>query len=177
MTRRGSTGRSLGSGTLSARRRRHGEARSLLPLAVANHRRLRSRPPPSPAILRRVRGLLRLLRTSCPRPSPRRSEGRCRRCTLSRRRRVLLTLTRTSAWGIISLISFFNGDKVLNKIMVQGRMRGSWLLSRLRWWPLRRRRRLVQRVIRRTRGPLSARAAQFRRPPPLRTWQAPCPGS
>jgi hypothetical protein len=32
--RRGSAGWSLGSGTLSARRRRHGEARSLPPLAV-----------------------------------------------------------------------------------------------------------------------------------------------
>jgi hypothetical protein len=37
---------------------------------------------------------------------------------------------------------FFYGDWVLNKIMVQGRMRGSWLLSRLRWRPHHLRRRL-----------------------------------
>jgi hypothetical protein len=106
--RRGSAGRSLGSGTLSARRRRRGEARSLPPLAVENHRRLRSRPPPGPASLRWVRGLLLLARASCPRSSPRRSEGRCRRRALTWRRRVLPTLTRTSAWGIISLVSFFS---------------------------------------------------------------------
>jgi hypothetical protein len=72
---------------------------------------------------------------------------------------------------------FFYGDWVLNKIMVQGRMRGSWLLSRLRWWPLRRRWRLVRRVLHRTRGPTSERAARFRRPPPLKMWRALCPSS
>jgi hypothetical protein len=35
-------------------------------------------------------------------------------------------------------------DSVLNKVMVQGRMRGSWLLSHLRWRPLRLRWRLEQ---------------------------------
>jgi hypothetical protein len=44
-----SAGRSLGSGTLSARQRRRGEARSLPPLAVANHCRLRSQPPLGPS--------------------------------------------------------------------------------------------------------------------------------
>jgi hypothetical protein len=97
-------------GDPSARRRRRGEAQSLPPLAVANHHRLRSRPPPGPASLRRVLRLLPLVRASCPRPSPQRSEGCHRRCALTWRRRVLLILTRTSAWGIISLVSFFNGD-------------------------------------------------------------------
>jgi hypothetical protein len=60
-----------------------------------------------PTSLRRVRRLLLLVRASCPRPSPRRSEGcRCQRA-LTWRRRVLLTLTQTFAWGIISLVSFF----------------------------------------------------------------------
>jgi hypothetical protein len=63
-----------------------------------------SKPPPTakpaapgPASLRRVRGLLLLARASYPWPSPRRSEGRRRRRTLTWRRRVLPTLTRTSA--------------------------------------------------------------------------------
>jgi hypothetical protein len=101
-------------GTLSARRRRHGEARSLPPLAVANHRRLRSRPPPGPASLRRVQGLLLLVQASCPRTSSRRSKGRRHRRALTFWQRVLPTLTQTSAWGIISLVSFyfefFSGD-------------------------------------------------------------------
>jgi hypothetical protein len=45
-------------------------ARSLPPLAVASHRRLRSRPSPGPASLRWVRGLLLLAWASHPRPSP-----------------------------------------------------------------------------------------------------------
>jgi hypothetical protein len=65
----------------------------------------------------------------------------------------------------------------LTNIMVQGRMRSSYLLSRLRWWPLHQQRRLGRRVRRGTRGPPSARAARLRRPPPLRTWRAPCPGN
>jgi hypothetical protein len=83
------------------------KARSLPPMAVANHRRLRSRPPPGPASLWRVRRLLLLVRASCPRSSPRRSEGYRRQRALTWRRRVLLSLTQTSAWGIISLVSFF----------------------------------------------------------------------
>jgi hypothetical protein len=73
-----------------------------------------SKPPPAtkpaalgPASLRWVRRLLLLVRASCPQPSPRRSEGRCRRRALTWPRRVLLTLTRTSTWGIISLVSLF----------------------------------------------------------------------
>jgi hypothetical protein len=69
---------------------------------------LAAKPAPlGPASLRRVRGLLLLAWASCPRSSPRRSEGRRRRRALTWRRRVLPTLTRTSAWGIISLVSFF----------------------------------------------------------------------
>jgi hypothetical protein len=94
-----------------------------------------------PASLRRVRGLLPSARASHPRLSPRRGEGRRRRCALTKRRRVVPTSTRTSAWMITSLVSFF-WDWVLNKVMVQGRMWGSWLLSRLWWRPLRLRWRL-----------------------------------
>jgi hypothetical protein len=82
-------------------------ARSPSPLAAANHRRLRSRPSPGPASLRRVRGLLLPARASRPRLSPRRSKGRRRRCALTKRRRVVPTSTRTSAWRITSLVSFF----------------------------------------------------------------------
>jgi hypothetical protein len=104
----GSVGRSLGSGTLSAkRRRRGGGGRNLPPLAVVNHRWPPSRPPPGPASLQWVRGLLLLVRASCPRPRPRRSEGHCRRRALTWQRRVLPTSTWTSAWGITSLVSFF----------------------------------------------------------------------
>jgi hypothetical protein len=77
-----------------------------------------SKPPPAakpaalgPASLRRVRGMLLLVRASCPWPSPRRSKGRRRRRALTWRRRVLPTLTRTSTWGIISLVSFFTGTR------------------------------------------------------------------
>jgi hypothetical protein len=81
-------------------------ARSLLPLAAANHRRPPSRPPPGPASLRRVRGLLLLARASCPQPRPRRSEGRRRRRVLTWQRGVLPTSTRIFAWGITSLVIF-----------------------------------------------------------------------
>jgi hypothetical protein len=82
-------------------------ARSLPPLAASHHRRPPSQPPPGPASLRWVRGLLLLAWASCPRPRPRRSEGRRRRHALTWQRRVLPTSTRTSAWGITSLVSFF----------------------------------------------------------------------
>jgi hypothetical protein len=72
---------------------------------------------------------------------------------------------------------FYQGDWVLNKIMVQGRMLGSWLLSRLRWQSLRLRRLLERTVLRRTHGPNSALAARFRQPPSLKTWRALCPSS
>jgi hypothetical protein len=65
----------------------------------------------------------------------------------------------------------------LTSIMVQGRMGGNWLLSHLRWRPLRRWRWLGRRVPRETRGPPSARAARFGRPLPLRTWRTPCPSN
>jgi hypothetical protein len=104
-------GRSVGSGTLSARRRRRREAQSLPALAVANHRRLRSRPSPGPASLRRVRGLLLLAWASRPQLSPRRSEGRRRRYVLTWQRRVVPTSTRTSAWRIISFVSFLMGTR------------------------------------------------------------------
>jgi hypothetical protein len=72
---------------------------------------------------------------------------------------------------------FFLLTRSLTNVVVQGRMRGSCLLSRLRWWPLRQQRWLGRRVQRGTYGPPSARAARLRRPPPLRTWRAPCPGN
>jgi hypothetical protein len=75
------------------------------------------------------------------------------------------------------LVGEFFLDWVLNGVMVQGRMWGSWLLSRLRWRPLRLRRRLERRVLRRTHGPNSAPAVRFCRPPPPKTWRAPCPSS
>jgi hypothetical protein len=65
----------------------------------------------------------------------------------------------------------------LKQDLVQGQMWDSWLLSRLRWRPLRRRRPLVRRVLRRTRGPTSTRAARSRRPPKLKMWRALCPSS
>jgi hypothetical protein len=83
-----------------------------------------------------------------------------------------VTLARTSVLRIILLVSLFflTGD------LSQGQVKSSWLLSRLRrqrrcqhWW-------LGGRVPRKTRGLLSARAARFRQPLPLRTWRAPCPG-
>jgi hypothetical protein len=89
-----------------------GGAQSLPPLAAANHRRPPSRPPPGLASLRRVRGLLLLAWASCPRPRPRRSEGRRRRGALTWQRRVLPTSIQTSAWGITSLVSFFRNAKV-----------------------------------------------------------------
>jgi hypothetical protein len=74
------------------------KARSPLPLAAANHHRLRSRPAPGPASPRRVRGLLLPARASRPRRSPRRCEGRRRQCAPMKRRRGVPTSTRTSAW-------------------------------------------------------------------------------
>jgi hypothetical protein len=69
---------------------------------------------------------------------------------------------------------FFCSTRSLTSIMVQVRVRGNWLLSRLRWRPLHQRRWWGQSVPRGTRGPLSARAARFCRPLSLRTWRAPC---
>jgi hypothetical protein len=69
---------------------------------------------------------------------------------------------------------FFLKARSLTSIMVQGRMGGNWLLSRLQWRPLRQRRWLRRRVPHGTHGPLFARAARFYRPLPLRTWRAPC---
>jgi hypothetical protein len=86
-------------------------------------------------------------------------------------------LTRTFVSGIIFLVSFFCKTRSLTIIMVQGRMRGNWLLSRLRWRPLRQRRWMGRRVPCGTRGPPSARAARFCRLLPLRTWRAPCPSN
>jgi hypothetical protein len=78
----------------------------------------------------------------------------------------------------ISVEDYFVGKFFLTRSltgdMVQGRVRGNWLLSRLRWQPRRQRRWLGRRVPRGTRGPLSARAARFCRPLPLRTWWVPC---
>jgi hypothetical protein len=72
------------------------------------------------------------------------------------------------------LLLFFCKTRFLTSIMVQGRMWGNWLLSRLRWQPLRQRWWLGRRVSRGTRGPPSARATRFCRPLPLRTWRVPC---
>jgi hypothetical protein len=74
---------------------------------------------------------------------------------------------------LVGKLNLFS-TRSLNSIMVQVRVRGNWMLSRLRWRPLRQRRWWGRRVPRGTRGPLSARAARFCRPLPLRTWQAPC---
>jgi hypothetical protein len=52
-------------------------------------------------------GLPLLARVSRPRLSPRRSEGRHRRCAPTKRRQAVPTSTRTSAWRITSLVSFF----------------------------------------------------------------------
>jgi hypothetical protein len=82
-------------------------ARSPPPLAAANHRRQRSLPSPGPASLWRVRGLPLLAWASHPRLSPRRSECHRCRCAPTKRRRVVPTSTRTSAWRITSLVSFF----------------------------------------------------------------------
>jgi hypothetical protein len=62
---------------------------------------------PGPARLRRVRRLLLLARASHPQAGPQRGEGCLRRRVRTRRRRVLLTSTRTSVSGIILLVSFF----------------------------------------------------------------------
>jgi hypothetical protein len=74
-------------------------------------------------------------------------------------------------------LGMFFKTRSLTSIMVQGRMGGNWLLSRLRLRPLRQWQWLERRVPRRTRGPPSARAARFCWSLPLRTWQAPCPSS
>jgi hypothetical protein len=131
---------------------------------------------PGPASLRQDRGLPLLAWASRPRLNLRRSEGRRRRCAPTRWRRVVPILIRTSAWRITSLVRVFL-DWVLNNVMVQGRMRVNWLLSRLRWRPLRLRRRLERMALRRTHGPNYASAARFRWPPPLGTWRALCPSS
>jgi hypothetical protein len=130
---------------------------------------------PGPARLRLVRRLLLLVRASHPQAGPRRGEGCLRRRIRTRRQRVLPTLTRTSVSGIIYLVSFY--WKSLTDLMVQGRIWGNWLLSRLRWRPLRQRRWLGRRVPHGTCGPPSARAARFCRSLPLRTWRAPYPSN
>jgi hypothetical protein len=75
----------------------------------------------------------------------------------------------------ISFEDYLVGKFFLTGDLSQGRVKSSWLLSRLRrqprcqlWW-------LGGRVPRKTRGPLSTRAARFRQPLPPRTWRAPCP--
>jgi hypothetical protein len=79
----------------------------------------------------------------------------------------------------ISIEDYFVGKfffaSSLTDDMLQGRVKGNWLLSRLRWQPRRQRRWLGRRVPRRTRGPLSTQAAKFCQSLPLRTWRAPCP--
>jgi hypothetical protein len=77
----------------------------------------------------------------------------------------------------ISVEDYFVGKFFLTGDMLQVRVRGNWLLSRLRRQPRRQQRWLGRRVPRKTRGPLSARAARFCQPLPPRTWQAPCPSS
>jgi hypothetical protein len=60
----------------------------------------------------------------------------------------------------ISVEDYFVGKFFLRGLltgdMLQGRARGNWLLSRLRWQPRHQRRWLGRRVPRGTRGPLSA---------------------
>jgi hypothetical protein len=75
------------------------------------------------------------------------------------------------------LVGEFFWIAMMDKVMVQGRVRGSWLLSRVWWRLLRLRRRVERRVLRRTHGPNSVPAARFHRPPPLGTWRALCPSS
>jgi hypothetical protein len=68
-------------------------------------------------------------------------------------------------------VMMFNGVWVLDKIVMQGRMPGNWLLSWLWWRPRRPRRRPRRRVLRRTHGPSFAPAARLLRLPPLKTWR------
>jgi hypothetical protein len=75
------------------------------------------------------------------------------------------------------LVGEFFWIAMMDKVMVQGRMRGSWLLSRVRWRPLRLRRQVERRVLHMTHGPNSALAVRFHRPPPQGTWRALCPSS
>jgi hypothetical protein len=77
----------------------------------------------------------------------------------------------------ISVSDYLGGKFFLTNIKVHGLKWGNCLLSRLRWRPLRRRRRMGRRVFCRTRGPPFARAARYPRLPLLRKWRAPCPSS
>jgi hypothetical protein len=84
-------------------------------------------------------------------------------------------------WGLVAeclfIIIFSCGDWVLDKIVVQGRMLGNWLLSWLRWRPRRLWQRPRRTVLRRTHGPSFAPAARLHRPPPLKTWWVLFPSS
>jgi hypothetical protein len=117
-----------------------------------------NQPHPTPARCRRARRPSSPAEPSRPRARPRRS-GSCLRWG-----NALPTSARILAWTTISSVSIFLTDGTL-----QGRARGKWLLSRLRWQPRRQPRWSGQRVA------LSAQAARFRRPLPSRTRRAPCP--
>jgi hypothetical protein len=73
--------------------------------------------------------------------------------------------------GLVGEYYFFHGVWVLDKIVMQGRMLGNWLLSRLQWRSHRPQRRPMRRVLRRTHGPSFALAARLLRPPPLKKWR------
>jgi hypothetical protein len=76
----------------------------------------------------------------------------------------------------ISVEDYFVGKFFLTSELLQGRVRSSWLLSRLRRQRHFQRWQLGGRVPRKTRGPLFARAARSHQPLPPRTWRVPCPG-
>jgi hypothetical protein len=122
-----SAGRSSGSPTLGVKRRERGGVQRLPSPVVASRCWLRSRPRLDPARCRRARRRSASAEPSLPRTESRRS-GSC-----LRRGNALSTSTRILVWTTISLLSFFlTGDTL------QGRARGNWLLSRLRWQPWRR---------------------------------------
>jgi hypothetical protein len=121
---RRSAGRSSGSLMLGVKRREREGVRRLPSPAVASRRWLRSRPRLDPARCRRARRRSAPAEPSLPRTELRRS-GSC-----LRRGNALPTSARILAWTTISLVSIFlTGDTL------QGRARGNWLLSRLRWQP------------------------------------------
>jgi hypothetical protein len=100
--------------------------RRLSPPAVASRRWLRSRPHLDPARCRRARRRSAPAEPSLPRTDLRRF-GSC-----LRRGNALPTSAQILAWTTISLVSIF-----LTGYTLQGRARGNWLLSRLRWQPRR----------------------------------------
>jgi hypothetical protein len=158
---RRSAERSSGSQILCARRRGRGGARRLLPPAVESRCQLQT------GCLRTQQGVGE--REDCRLWRNQASLGRIRertgpafagetRCRLRHEHQCR---------GLFCWYVFFASS--LSGDMLQGRVRGNWLLSRLWRQPRCQRRWLGRRVPRRPRGPLSVRAARFCQPLPLRT--------